>query len=236
MRAQSVDDWLPLLGPVNGRKQIRQVTGAWHDLKNFQHLLRSAFTSSSESNVRNRELNTAVTCQWIMALSPRPRCLPSSFFFFDNCLQLLHALMGNCIHLSSPGGGSPKPELFTPCALPVGRTTYSKLRPLPINSQPSCGLKARAVKYITVMHLYPQTFFFLYADFTVWSPVNGLYHTCNEGPDEVRVQIHRQYSSILYLLRRKSIAVPGEDQCKLVTVLGTCPTPTSDTFLSVPYL
>ena len=161
---------------------------------------------------------------------------PRPFFFFDNCLQLLPALMGNCIHLSSPGGGSPKPELFTPCALPVGRTTYSKLRPLPINSQPSCGLKARAVKYITVMHLYPQTFFFLYADFTVWSPVSGLYHTCNEGPDEVRVQIHRQYSFILYLLRRKSIAVPGEDQCKLVTVLGTCPTPTSDTFLSVRYL
>ena len=163
MRAQSVDDWLPLLGPVNGRKQIRQVTGAWHDLKNFQQLLRSASTSSSESNVRNRELNTAVTCQWIMALSPRPRC-PSTlvlFFFFDNCLQLLPALMGNCIHLSSPGGGSPKPELFTPCALPVGRTTYSKLRPLPINSQPSCGLKARAVKYITVMRLYPQTFFLI---------------------------------------------------------------------------
>ena len=145
---------------------------------------------------------------------------PRPFFFFDNCLQLLHALMGNCIHLSSPGGGSPKPELFTPCALPVGRTTYSKLRPLPINSQPSCGLKARAVKYITVMHLYPQTFFFLYADFTVWSPVSGLYHTCNEGPDEVRVQIHRQYSFILYLLRRKSIAVPVEDQCKLVNCLS----------------
>ena len=136
MRAQSVDDWLPLLGPVNGRKQIRQVTGAWHDLKNFQHLLRSAFTSSSESNVRNRELNTAVTCQWIMALSPRPRC-PSILvlFFFDNCLQLLPALMGNCIYLSSsPGGGSPKPELFTPCAL--GHTTHSKLRPLLIDSQP----------------------------------------------------------------------------------------------------
>ena len=73
----------------------------------------------------------------------------------------------------------------------------------------------------------------------VWSPVSGLYHTDNEGPGEVRVQIHRQYTSILNLLRRESIPVPPvEDQCKFVTVFDKCleqVPPTSDTFLSVPY-
>ena len=38
-------------------------------------------------------------------------------------------------------------------------------------------------------------------------------------------KIYRLYTSILNLLQRESIAVPVEDQCKLV--FGTCPTPTS---------
>ena len=67
----------------------------------------------------------------------------------------------------------------------------------------------------------------------VWSSVSGLFHDTDDS-DELRVQIRRRYR--LNLIRRKSIAVPVEGQCKLVTVLGTCPTPTSDTFLSVPYL
>ena len=126
MRAQSIDDWLPLLGPVNGRKQIRQVTGAWHDLKNFQHLLRSAFTSSSESNVRNRELNTAVTCQWIMALSPRPRC-PSIlvlFFFLTTasncCLRLW--VTAFTYHPLAVGPPNPSSLRRAPCQWAVQHT------------------------------------------------------------------------------------------------------------------
>jgi hypothetical protein len=57
-RAIAVDDWLPLLG-LKAQKQTRQVTGAWHDLKNLQLMLRTAFTSSSASNARYRELKMA---------------------------------------------------------------------------------------------------------------------------------------------------------------------------------
>ncbi|KAF8478885.1 hypothetical protein DFH94DRAFT_746110 [Russula ochroleuca] len=51
---------------------------------------------------------------------------------------------------------------------------------------------------------------------------------CGEGD-----QIHQQYTSILNLLQCEPIAVPVEGQCELV--FGTCPTPTSDSFLSAPY-
>ena len=87
-------------------------------------------------------------------------------------------------------------------------------RPLVVTTR-----KARTLEYITAMHLNPLAPNFSYKrTLPVWSPgERAIVSHLQWRPWRGACPIHRQYTSILNLLRRESRAVPVEDQCKLVS-------------------